>query len=82
MKMNNCMNLLKNNEVSGVFSAGSTGAAMVAAITILGKVKGISRPAIASVLPGYRRNIILLDLTPTNTQITFYIHIRKPHSKS
>jgi len=56
-----CMNLLKNNEVSGVFSAGSTGAAMVAAITILGKVKGISRPAIASVLPGYRRNIILLD---------------------
>ena len=56
-----CMNLLKNNEVSGVFSAGSTGAAMVAAITILGKVKGISRPAIASVLPGYRRYIILLD---------------------
>ena len=56
-----CMNLLKNQEVSGVFSAGSTGAAMVAAITVLGKVKGISRPAIASVLPGYKKNIVLLD---------------------
>ena len=56
-----CMNLLKYQEVSGVFSAGSTGAAMVAAITVLGKVKGISRPAIASVLPGYKKNIVLLD---------------------
>lgn len=56
-----CMNLLKNKEVSGVFSAGSTGAVMVAAITILGKVKGISRPAIASVLPGHKQDIVLLD---------------------
>ena len=56
-----CMNLLKNKEVRGVFSAGSTGAVMVAAITILGKVKGISRPAIASVLPGHKQDIVLLD---------------------
>ena len=56
-----CMNLLKNNEVGGVFSAGSTGAVMVSAITILGKGKGVSRPAIASVLPGYKRSIVFLD---------------------
>ena len=56
-----CMNLLKNKEVGGVFSAGSTGAVMVSAITILGKVKGISRPAIASVLPGHKQDIVLLD---------------------
>ena len=56
-----CMNLLREKEVGGVFSAGSTGAVMVSAITILGKVKGISRPAIASVLPGHKRNIVLLD---------------------
>ena len=56
-----CMNLLREKEVGGVFSAGSTGAVMVSAITILGKVKGISRPAIASVLPGHNRNIVLLD---------------------
>ena len=56
-----CMNLLKDKEVGGVFSAGSTGAVMVSAITILGKAKGISRPAIASVLPGHKQNIVLLD---------------------
>lgn len=56
-----CMNLLKEKEVEGVFSAGSTGAVMVSAITILGKVKGVSRPAIASVLPGHNRNVVLLD---------------------
>ena len=55
------MTLLKEGKVEAVFSAGSTGAVMVSAITILGKVKGISRPAIASVLPGYNRNIVLLD---------------------
>ena len=56
-----CMNLLKNKELRAVFSAGSTGAVMVSAITILGKVKGISRPAIASVLPGHKQDIVLLD---------------------
>ena len=56
-----CMQLLKENKVQAVFSAGSTGATLVSAITILGKQKGIIRPAIASVLPTLDGGIVLLD---------------------
>ena len=55
------LNLLKENKADGVFSAGSTGATLVGSITVLGKLKGVLRPAIASVLPGVERETILLD---------------------
>ena len=56
-----CMQLLKEKKVEAVFSAGSTGATLVSAITILGKQKGVIRPAIASVLPTSNGSAILLD---------------------
>ncbi|MEC7925990.1 MAG: phosphate acyltransferase PlsX [Actinomycetota bacterium] len=55
------LNLLKENKADGVFSAGSTGATLVGSIAVLGKLKGVLRPAIASVLPGVERETILLD---------------------
>ena len=55
------MQLVKDNKASAVFSAGSTGASLVAAISVLGKIKGVIRPAIASVLPSIDREIVLLD---------------------
>ena len=56
-----CMELLKENKVQAVFSAGSTGATLISAITILGKQKGIIRPAIASILPTLDGGLVLLD---------------------
>ena len=56
-----CMQLLKDKKVQAVFSAGSTGATLISAISILGKHKGVIRPVIASVLPSLSGNTILLD---------------------
>ncbi len=55
------LHLLKENKAHGVFSAGSTGATLVGSISVLGKIKGVLRPAIASVLPGIEGDTILLD---------------------
>lgn len=44
--------LLKENEdVVGLVSAGSTGAVLTGAILKIGRIKGISRPALCSILP-------------------------------
>lgn len=43
--------LVKTGECDAVISAGSTGAAVAAAQTILGRIKGIKRPAIATPIP-------------------------------
>ena len=55
------LQLVKENKADGVFSAGSTGATLVGSISILGKSKGVLRPAIAAVLPGIESGTILLD---------------------
>ena len=55
------MQLVKDKKASAVFSAGSTGASLVAAISVLGKMKGVIRPAIASVLPSIDSEVVLLD---------------------
>jgi len=55
------LQLVKENKADGVFSAGSTGATLVGAISILGKIKGVLRPAIAAVIPGIEGDTILLD---------------------
>lgn len=53
--------LVASGDADGFVSAGSTGAAMAAAAIIIGRVKGASRPAIASVLPTPRTPTLLLD---------------------
>lgn len=54
--------LVKEGSAGAVVSAGNTGAAMAAALLGLGRVRGIDRPAIASVLPSERGGTILLDV--------------------
>ncbi len=44
------MNLVKNGEASAFVSAGNTGAVFGAALLILGKLKGVERPAIGCFL--------------------------------
>ena len=43
--------LVADGEAEGLVSAGSTGAALAAAAFIIGRIEGVSRPAIASVFP-------------------------------
>lgn len=43
--------LVKEGEAQGFFSAGSTGACMSAATLFTGRIKGVKRPCLASVLP-------------------------------
>lgn len=54
--------LVKEGRADGFFSAGSTGACLAAATLIVGRAKGIMRPALATVVPSPVRPIILLDV--------------------
>ncbi|MCL6610883.1 MAG: phosphate acyltransferase PlsX [Peptococcaceae bacterium] len=53
--------LVREGGASAFVSAGSTGAVMAAALLGLGRIKGIDRPAIASVLPSRKGGTVLLD---------------------
>ena len=53
--------LVKDGECDAVLSAGSTGAAVTAAQLILKRIKGVSRPAIATPMPTPMGVTLLLD---------------------
>ncbi len=53
--------LVKEKRADAVVSAGSTGAQMVAALFGLGRIKGVDRPAIVTVLPTLQGPKLLLD---------------------
>lgn len=53
--------LVKDGTAAAVISAGNTGAAMSASLLILGRIKGINRPAIASPMPTNIGVSVLLD---------------------
>jgi len=53
--------LVKEGQCAAVVSAGSTGAAVAAALFGLGRIKGIGRPAIATPIPNLNGTTILLD---------------------
>ncbi len=54
--------LVREKRADAFFSAGSTGAAMTAATLVMGRTKGVSRPAIATVLPSAGAPVVLLDV--------------------
>lgn len=54
--------LKDNNDAIGLVSAGSTGATLTGAILKLGRIQGVSRPALAPVLPTLNgKGVMLLD---------------------
>ncbi|RJQ31075.1 MAG: phosphate acyltransferase PlsX [Actinobacteria bacterium] len=55
------MKEVKEGRAQAFISAGNTGAVMTSALLYLGRIKGISRPAIAVVLPTSKRPVILID---------------------
>jgi glycerol-3-phosphate acyltransferase PlsX len=57
-----CMDLLKQGKVSGVVSAGNTGAVMAFALTILGVVPGVHRPTLGALFPTIKGSTLVLDI--------------------
>lgn len=55
------LNLVKNGEADAFVSAGSTGAVLVGAQLIVGRIKGIDRPPLAPVLPTAKGPSLLVD---------------------
>ena len=45
--------LLKEGKADGLVSSGSTGAVLTAAVLILGRLKGVSRPALCPIIPNH-----------------------------
>lgn len=56
-----CGDLVASGECSGMVSAGSTGAAVTAAVLKMGRIRGVERPAIASVIPFPGHPLVLCD---------------------
>ena len=54
-------NMLKNGEGDVFISAGNSGALLTGATLLVGRIKGIDRPAIAPMLPAYKSQFMLMD---------------------
>jgi len=54
--------LVREGRADAFFSAGNTGACMAAATLGMGRISGVSRPAIAAVIPGSTGPSVLLDV--------------------
>jgi glycerol-3-phosphate acyltransferase PlsX len=59
------LRLVRQGEADAFVSAGHSGATMAGATLILGRVRGIERPALASIFPARERPFLLLDIGAT-----------------
>jgi glycerol-3-phosphate acyltransferase PlsX len=57
-----CANLVAEGRADAMVSAGHTGAAMTSAYKVLGTIDGVSRPALAAILPNKVGHVVLLDV--------------------
>ena len=57
-----CARLVKEGRAQAVVSAGNTGAAMVAAKTVIGTIRGVDRPALTAVFPSRNGRTVILDV--------------------
>lgn len=55
------LNLVKNGIASGFVSAGSTGALLTGSTVIIGRIKGVERPALGTCLPTTKGFTMLID---------------------
>lgn len=54
--------LVKEGKAQGFFSAGSTGACLAGATLGIGRIKGVSRPALCSVIPSPAAPVVMADI--------------------
>ncbi|NIA01571.1 MAG: phosphate acyltransferase PlsX [Bacteroidia bacterium] len=57
-----CGELVKEGRAQAMVSAGNTGAALIVAKTVIGSIKGVDRPALATVFPSPRGGTVVLDV--------------------
>ncbi len=60
--MHVCARLIKSGRADAMVTAGNTAAALAISRSILGKLKGVSRPSLASIIPNMNDATILLDV--------------------
>lgn len=53
--------MLKQEEGDVFISAGNSGALLTGATLLVGRIKGIDRPALAGILPAYKSQLLLID---------------------
>jgi len=53
--------MLKEGEGDVFISAGNSGALLAGATLLVGRIKGIDRPALAGILPAYKSRLLLMD---------------------
>lgn len=54
-------NLLKEGKGDVFISAGNSGALLSGATLLVGRIKGVDRPALAGILPAYKGSLVLMD---------------------
>lgn len=54
--------LVKEGTCDGIISAGSTGALLAGGLFIIGRIKGIDRPALAPLIPGKNGRFMIIDV--------------------
>lgn len=54
--------LVKQGLADGVVSAGNSGASVACGMFVLGRIKGVERPALASIMPTEKEPVVLLDV--------------------
>lgn len=54
------LNIVKNNEADAIVSAGSTGALLSGGLLVIGRINGIERPALGTMIPNMRGGFALL----------------------
>lgn len=54
--------LVKEGAAQGFFSAGSTGACLAAATLVVGRIKGVARPALCTIIPSPIKPVMLCDV--------------------
>lgn len=66
--------MLKSEEGDVFISAGNSGALLTGATLLVGRIKGIDRPALAGILPAYKSKLLLIDAGQIQTvnQLTYY----------
>ncbi|MEW6601480.1 MAG: phosphate acyltransferase PlsX [Nitrospirota bacterium] len=55
------INMVKAGEADAMVSAGNSGVVMATALYVIGKLRGVERPAIAAIMPSLKDHFLLLD---------------------
>ena len=65
--------LVKEGQAQGFFSAGSTGACLTAATLVMGRIKGVMRPAIATIIPSPAKPVVMCDVGANATASLLFV---------